>query len=367
MIYFFVFTVLVLFSVVDFCKLKATQKKYLVLISFIILLLFSGLRWKTGLDWPSYFSYFTTLKRLVPFEPGFQLFNQCVHFFSNDYTVFLLVLTCVGLLLDYYFIRCYSPFPLISILIFYSSLYFEFFSGIRVAIAIGLCLLATHFLINRNIFLFFLIVFTATAFHMSAFIFLIAFFFRKVYISNSLIIFLFFLAFVVSYFQVVNAFVTFVISHASDSAVVSKLNFYLNSEYSAPGLNGTLQNILAILKRSLFLIIFIVYRKQVELRFDRFNVFFNLYIISILIYVSTMGNIEMLKRCSIFFLGFEIILLPMVISSVNKRNQVIIFAVTILYSLFRLILVLNTYPELYYPYKSIFWFDDSIIRHYLKI
>lgn len=357
MIYFIIFILLLSFSVFHFFNLKKYQNNFLFSFSFLILLLFAGLRWKTGTDWYPYFDYFKTLTKLIPFEPGFQLFTYIIRLFTNNYTIYLFIISFASLIVDFSFIKKFSPYPLISIFIFYSTIYFDFFGGIRVILAISLCFLGIRYLVQQYVLTFIFIIIIGTSIHLSTFIFLLAIFFRNLYIKNFYFIGLFVLSLILSYLQIVNLFINFLITtFSSHFAIIGKLSYYLNSDYIPNGTDVFLHNIFAIIKRSLFIIIFILYRKQTEGRFINFNFFFNLYFISVFLYIITIGNIEMLKRGSIFFAGFEMILLPMVIYSVNKQNKIVILSITMIYCLFRLITQLETFPNLYFPYKSIFEF-----------
>lgn len=120
------------------------------------------------------------------FELGYMNYMALIHHFTNDVQVFLFITALVVVIPIVYLIYKYSKNVMFSILIYTSwYLYYFSFSGLRQAIAIGLCAIATNFLFKRKLVPFVAIVYAASLFHTSALLFIIAYPLYVYRISNN--------------------------------------------------------------------------------------------------------------------------------------------------------------------------------------
>lgn len=135
-------------------------------------------------------------------EFGFILFAQLFSNLGFPYLVFQLLIYSVVCFSIFYSTWRLSKDPIFSILFFYCFTYFNFYvSGLRQCFAISLCLIAVTLILSggrtmwRSI-IYFLLVGFASFWHISAFIFVLPFFFIRIKISTkSFMILLFFSVF----------------------------------------------------------------------------------------------------------------------------------------------------------------------------
>lgn len=136
-------TVYVIIYIYLFCLalLESSQyfslfKRETVLFSSYILLLFIGLRWETGTDWLSYKELFDSLElhwsfliNVYHFDIGYVLFNAAVKLFTENYTLFLLINSFLTIYVLYRLLIKISPYPNLSLLVFYSTFMIAQFMG----------------------------------------------------------------------------------------------------------------------------------------------------------------------------------------------------------------------------------------------
>lgn len=162
-----------------------TKKGIRLFLAFVILFLFSALRYGVGTDYfytyaPGYIILRNGIYQYNYYEPAFKLLNLlCIHFSSNYQWIFVTT-SFITYAFLFVTIRKYSIAPKISFLVYFlTSMYFNSLSNIRQAIAMTICLLAFEFLINSNqkmitrLMLFYAFVIIAYLFHSSAMTFVI--------------------------------------------------------------------------------------------------------------------------------------------------------------------------------------------------
>lgn len=110
------------------------------------------------------------------YERGYILFNKLISVFSDNQQVFLGVVAFAGLLPIFYTIQKKMTHPDLAIYIFMGlPCFLMFFSGVRQAIAIGICFYAIQYIMDRKLIKFLITVLIATLFHTSAWVFLLAY------------------------------------------------------------------------------------------------------------------------------------------------------------------------------------------------
>ncbi len=151
---------------------------FIFLVAFLIL--FSGLRWRTGLDWGAYEEYFKIFdikKRfsLIVFEPGYVFLTFLVKSVLNQgYSVFLFIFSFFVILLRAKFFRQNTELIFIALLLFWGNTLAEVFP-IRQSLAISVCLLSIPFIQRRKPIIHILITIIGMQFHFSLILWLVAY------------------------------------------------------------------------------------------------------------------------------------------------------------------------------------------------
>lgn len=122
----------------------------------------------------SWISVFT--EQFLQYERAYILLNKLIGIFTVDNQIFLLVITAIALIPIFYYIYKNSDDVVLSTIIFMGIPVFEmYFSGLRQVIAIGIVALSIKYIESKKLSKFILIIFIASLFHSSAWIFLIAY------------------------------------------------------------------------------------------------------------------------------------------------------------------------------------------------
>lgn len=123
-----------------------------------------------SMEWRNLFRYHTH------YEPGYLVFNKLLGLLGGDYQILLLgcALLCIGIAAYWLYKNC--DFPVLSSMIFMGLPFFlASFSALRQAVAIAITFLAYEMIKARKKLWFVLLVFLASTFHSSAWLFLLAY------------------------------------------------------------------------------------------------------------------------------------------------------------------------------------------------
>lgn len=183
---FVVLTAMTLLGGLAFSGKEKTYRKIYIFLMTCAFIFFAGFRsYRIGTDTPGYALAFInapklTVEQIKIFlskrEFLFQFMQSFVRGITGSYSVwFFLIATfyivCVGK-----FINRYSKMPAISFLLFMSMGYFSFsLAGLRQTIAMGFLLIATRWLLEKKTFKFFLWVGIASLFHITAWVYVLAY------------------------------------------------------------------------------------------------------------------------------------------------------------------------------------------------
>lgn len=170
---------------------------FCILFSYMILIL--GLRdINIGLDVPGYIVYFKNVNNLSyltlindSFEKGYKFLNVCIAFFTQNENIFLFIVSLLCLVPVGRFIYKYSEMPFLTTLIYISFNFYAFtFSGLRQAVAFAIVMISYDFIIKKKFSNYCICIMVAMLFHKTAFIFIPAYFFYNIKISEKIILLL---------------------------------------------------------------------------------------------------------------------------------------------------------------------------------
>lgn len=180
MVYFFVSTIFIIFSAIDFIS-KYYSKIFLFFL-VLFLIFFSSLRDEVGQDDLGYKEYFeatgsvsdvlsgstslvTDRTQLV--EPLFLLLASVGKIFSNEVNILFFFVCSLSIVLRYFAFIKFSPYPILSFLIYVSHEYYvKDWIQIRSGLASSIILFSLYYLIKKDFFKFCGLVVIASGFHL---------------------------------------------------------------------------------------------------------------------------------------------------------------------------------------------------------
>lgn len=183
-IYNLIFICILCLSLIDFSVIQYQIKVLLICFIGVLLTFFCGFR-SVGVDRDSYNylfmfnifnSYFDSLSFGV--EPGFAFITTLLKKINLDSVNYLfLVFALISVPVKIKFIYKYSKYPILSILIFYSFMYFkQDFTQIRAAVAVAIYVWAIDDILYKRPKIFILKIILASFFHVSAIILCLTYF-----------------------------------------------------------------------------------------------------------------------------------------------------------------------------------------------
>ena len=167
---------------------KDKTKKFMAFIAILPIFLLYVLRYKrVGVDTIGYVNFFESDIRNMTFgeifnvealrvEVGYRFYVKLISLITDNYTVYFLFNGIIVFGSIYRFALKYSKNPFLVIYCFITLGTYQFFeTGLRQALAISICLFAVDFIKDKKLVRFVLVVFLASLFHKSAWIFLMAY------------------------------------------------------------------------------------------------------------------------------------------------------------------------------------------------
>lgn len=335
----------------------------------LLIIMFIGLRWQTGSDWTPYFNIFYTSEisndyDFVVFgiDYGYLIFNQIVHYFTTDYTVFLILDAAIAIGSVYYFIEKSTRWPNMGLFFFYSSYVVTHFMGSnRRMLAIGFVCIGLLQLMKRRPVADGWLRWTlpyalATTMHRTSMAALPALFVSRrawrpivVVLGLSLCVALGVAGLPFAALESLGGF----LSRYTNITIVEKLIFYTSgAEAQATAEFDVMrQAMLGVAKRSSILALFtlyMVYGKPTEYA----QRLYNIYVIGGAVYFLMIGS-PVFQVISNYYSIVEVALLPIMFSDTSRWKIPAIFYLVPVSALL-LISSLTPYLIYYVPYRSVF-------------
>lgn len=268
------------------------------------------------------------------YEFGYVAFNKLVSLFGTNYTWFLCVCAFVSLLPIFVILRKNSENFEFSLIIYLAlPCFLMLFSGVRQAIAIGLCFASYSFIVQKKLVKFVLLVLVAFLFHSSAILFLIAF---PVYYFP-----------IKKKYRFITLLLIFVVF------VFRTQLFYLLAPLLDDSAKADNNGALALFLVFILVYIFCCYFSK-DCKKD--NGLLNLFLIAIL--CQAFGNIfASAARVGFYFMPFICLLLPKVLKNIRNPERSLIsipiYSIFIIYGLYSLYSNGSSWP-MTYPWVP-FW------------
>ena len=333
-------------SIVDVIQNK--RNNIILTLSAVFLILFAGLRDGVGTDWPAYKHFYQYGVDNV--EIGYAFINNFFKSLDFPFYIFLIFINFISIGLITKASIKLSAIPILSLLIYYSDLYFYFnFSGMRQALALSIIIfsLTYSFGPKRNIYIFLGLILCAITFHISSIIFSLAYFIpRRKLNKKEYIILLVSFTFFSSLVYLASSFLTGIFA--------AKAEFYL--EHQEQSTNIIVLFSVGLARRLIPIILILFFGKNQILENKLSAYLFNLYLIGFGIYATTyLISPDIGVRMSVYFTVLEMFLLANLVYLV-KRTDIKFIVLLIIFAV--AIYKISTY--LNYPAYEYNWIIDKI-------
>jgi len=320
------------------------------------MLLLTGTRVSTGNDWLPYYDYFASLSSLSDksddFEVGYRLFAYLAKSIGFGNEGFLLLSSLLYLAAFFSVFRKQRG-AISLVLLFYCTYLLGWMGTARQVIAIGLTVLATQSLLDKQRLRFFVFVLVAGAFHQTAVIFLLAWYFVRPAPKPSSVFLI--VATCVVFGQIGKVVLPLVLDRLTGvEGLGEKIIFYGNLGSEELGqASGALLGMLWYVKRLVFLGFFLALRRHFNT--PALSFYFNAYLFSVALFLLIDPTLPILAtRGSNYFSIYELFLLASLVTA-RVRLSSLVIPLIIVVSGQRLYTSLYAYhPDLYLPYKGLF-------------
>ena len=363
-IYLFFFLWFFVLAILEVSKDLKPYRNLLAFSSFLLLAFFTGLRWETGTDWLSYKELFDTLElnwtfllNVYSFDIGYVVLNAIVRFFNDDYTFFLLVDSFIAVGIVFWFLKKHSTNTNISFFVFYNAFFVAQFMGSnRRMISLGAGLFVFYFVYEKKYKKYLVWQTLAFLFHRTSVLLFLTWFIPRNRFTSKQVLTILIVCLIIGIPQLPFKIVGILgetLSSFSSNSIIEKMLFYSeNSENVIPeNTNPLILMTLSVIKRSVFIsfYFYVIYKNKGVLD-SLSDYFFNIYIVGFAIYLLFNGS-PIFQMLSTYFTFIEIALIGRFWGYTEVRTKFIFLGILLLYGFFQLLSSLNTYPELYIPYK----------------
>lgn len=349
--YLIIFSILLILAAAE---VLLKNKKISILTSGLLAVT-AGLRFYTGYDFKPYQSFYFDLDSMsnvfdgsIDAEPGFLLLNYIFKSLGFNFYFFTLFFSAITIFLLCKFAYRYTPYPSL-ILVYYFARFFlvRDMGQIRSALACIILLYGIPFVTKKKPIHFLLIVFLASLFHVTAWIFIVAYIFNYVFKTLSLknVFSLLFLSLMLgSIVQVPDLYLW---------AVPERYIAYFTSPSYTNG-QWILNPILWMQLGLFFGVSFCVHATENNEK-KKLDISLKVYLIASLILIAfgDLGTVG--GRLSTLFATSEILLVPYLFSNLTKNKLInITLFFSFSFMVFCLIFIISgTYID-YVPYQTIF-------------
>ena len=360
-VYLFTLVLIFIFGFLELrLELSKSQKNWLIFFLYFTIVIQIGLRWETGSDWKSYLDNFQNtddynfvlFNSLFGFEIGYGTFVYVIKKIFDSYSFFLLIHALIFYFGIFRTTKKYSPYLFVSLLYFYAT-NLGMVGSNRQLLAIVICLWGLDFVFERKLFKFLLVILVASLFHTTAFLFGIYYFLNRNFKTVTVISFLFF-----SFIFGKTGLPFYVFSKFGGmfgELAASKTIVY--SEVAKDVIAENSLSFFGLLKRLVFIAIFTYNFTFLSKKISYYKLLYNGYILGMAFYFLFASSLLILvNRGSLYFNVMESLLIScQFLVFCNKLDKSYVFFVLLLISVVFLFQSIGAYPDLFNPYKGLFY------------
>ncbi|HRO42879.1 MAG TPA: EpsG family protein [Flavipsychrobacter sp.] len=373
MTFYYLILFLVIFSL---SLLEALQiafiRKTAPLIVCALFFITAGFRYETGVDWMTYSMIF---KRTAPvseigtiigrekifIEPdlGYILLASIVKWLGGGIQTIFLIISFLTSVFIYKSLKKYAKNATLSLLLYYCLIFFFLdMSGMRQGLSLAIFFYSLSFVYERRFVPFILCIFLAALFHWSSIMLIPLYFVLQAKLRNWFVLSSVFLSLLMFFLNIkwLTSIVVFLLPYLTgNSSLIGKAIVYTTEESFASGWKVNLSMILNVVFSIIMLLLLLIFRKRLSVRFRYYNLFLNVYVLQLLIYFSFSELLEVAERMKLYFVIGNIVLLPYLIGTVRRLSLKV--GVTVLIALYgaigsRAYLLERPATIAYHPYQN---------------
>ena len=357
MIYFLIFFFFVPFVFLYEFNINKNIKYVFSSIVLTFLILLTGLRGSVDGDYENYLDiynnlgkYFSEYSTIV--EPCYVFLNKFAFNFNFGFNFVLFIMAVITISPKVIFFFNNSSNFALSIIIFYSTIFFQFdFTQIRQAFAIAIFMYSLKFIINKNIYKYFLSIIFASLFHISALILIPGYFIVNKKYNKFILFFIVLICSIISLMQLkINIFDLIFENANLINNLSEKLDVYKKSE---------LYSFISI-KQILFGFLFVYIKDSLYAKNKFLNILVNLYVLGIL-FATLLNQIsEVAYRIKWYFFWTESLLVILLITHLSKEKRGVKIFLNLMFTIYYFIIFiiildnLSNNGEFIFPYKLFF-------------
>lgn len=379
--------ILIIFSLLDiyFFKSKKSKKKIMIFLG-VIYIFFFGLRGFLAWDWIHYYPNFNFSLNLIEvitngdytfnivshYDTGYKIYVALIKCFTDNYHVFILITTIIDCLLSFICFLRYSPYPVLSVLLFlaYSGLQIQY-DLLRNIKAIFLFFFSIYYLEkNKKIIVTGLLI-LEILFHSSSMVYLPIYYiiknnllkYRKIIYTLTLVGIIIFVAqnqIIIKFLELLQS--SKLSMFLSDS-LMRKVNSYLagKSFLENRGIGP------GVIER--FFLFFLIMKKSKKIMKIKYGkIFANMWILLFFLYLYTNDVRIIQERFSLLIVCSYWIIYPIILKLYKGRIKLLLALIILSYSSLKLYRLLNesmkSYPLM--KYENIL-FDSKSFEEKKKI
>lgn len=345
---------------------KTFESIFLVIFISFLYILAAFRHTSIGNDTSNYLIIFNSINSFsdaisLNIEVGYSVVMWIAKLLNLNFQWFLIFVTILPFYSLYKFIKNTSSNYIFSSLLFYLLFFSFFMSGIRQSISIGIILIAHQQLSNNRRLLFIFLVLIASLFHSSSIIFLVMLivYQTRIKLSKSILLVLIVIAIlfgtIVNYSNIIQTVV---------NSLFPQYIGYFSSEYVGGGLITLSYEI----GRAIFLLFLILLFGNTKHLVDKNTneiskpdntlVMFYLVLVSLFFLIISI-NMNLIRRVSMYFMIFYIIIIPQIITIIrNKYLRFILYAFIVIIFTTYMSLTLIFRPEWNHLFPYFFYWNS---------
>lgn len=359
---FFYIAIFLLFLFSSLLEIISNNRKFSLNIFFILILslyILSFIRWETGTDWTSYYEMYTWIK--IPWkemigsgmEFGFVFVNHLGKCLFDSYTgVLFLFSTIIYFCLSRSYVELIK-YPITALFLTFCISTFAHMLYVRQNIATAILCLSIIYVRDRKFLQFLVLVFLASLFHRTAWIFLLAYplydkHFSFKFYTTSLVL---------SIVLGVTAGGTLIslLGNIPIEAVSRRITGYLElgEADNSTTFSTTTMIIKGFANRGIILVLLFFCRYKLNYKDNFFIGLINIYIYGTIVYFFTLPLSISLARAAVYMDTVQVLLIPYIIYKQKKLyNRLLLLGIISIYFGLRFYTSLQTYWDAYVPFET---------------
>jgi len=368
-IYLSVYLIVAICAVLDSLIKNKLVKLSLLMLSGVTIIAMITFRWNIGTDWDAYYQYFLAnvgggaigSELDDHFDMGYKLLNASVALITSDYNIFLLVTTLSSTGIVCYLLWTHTPQPLIGLLVFICSYVpIHFIGSIRRSIALAVTLLSVFiWLKSKKRIVSYFSFLASTAFHKTSILAAPIFLLKPVPWSSPVVLLVLIGAAILGMINISEIILVNVgeaVPKNSEIGLVITLANYSGEYYklhTPEGLDPFRLSILSLAKKYIFLcFVYLAIKKDVSPS-NALIILCKTYVIGVVIYSVFIGA-PIIQTIATYYLIFEIFIASLIFDKLSSLQRYLFVVYLIISGYFTFESGLTVYPELFFPYRSVF-------------